>query len=119
MIAQLTHLRPRPGCCEKLIDLLRDIARQTGNGEDQPSYAMMTRLGDHLFVVARYPSQEVYDRAIAANTALYNSMADLLVDNHGPTYTTDVIEEFGTISAADRVGDNLVPNGIFMPGASS
>lgn len=115
-VVELTHLRPRPGCCDRLVERLAEISAATAGSADQPQHAMLIRDGDHLFVVARYVSAAACERARAANRTHFAGLAELLVENHGPTYSGQLIDEAGVFAGAGRVGPGRVPTGIFMPG---
>ena len=112
MIAQLTHLRPKPDCFEAVIKLLDAWARETATDPDGPRSSFLSQASDHLFVVSIYESEETYKRAIARHDHRRAALMALLVENHGPTYFGPVLNEFGRGGAAVTSGG---VSGLYIP----
>ncbi len=96
MIAQLTHLRPKPGSMDDVIALLKEWGLATRNDPDRPSYSFLCRDEDHLFVVSLHADQARYETGASANRAWLARLMSLLVDDHGPTYYGPVLAQEGT-----------------------
>jgi quinol monooxygenase YgiN len=102
MIAQLTHLRPRPGHTDAVLALLREWGEATRDAPARPSYSFLCQDDDHLFVVSLHADQASYEAGARANAAWLARLMPLLVDGHGPTYYGPVLGQEGQ-AAGDGV----------------
>jgi quinol monooxygenase YgiN len=96
MIAQLTHLRPKPGRLDAVLALLREWGEATRSAPHQPSYSLLCQDEDHLFVVSLHADRASYEAAARASAAWLARLMPLLVDNHGPTYYGPVLAQAGS-----------------------
>ena len=103
MIAQLTHLRPRPGNMERVIELLKEWGIATRNDACRPAYSFLCQDDDHLFVVSLHADQQSYEKTAAVNAAWLSRLGPLLVEDHGPTYYGPVLAQQGRVLADDMV----------------
>ena len=95
MIAQLTHLRPKPGNVEKVLSLLKDWGLATRDAGHRPSYAFLCQDRDHLFVVSLHADQASYEAEAKRSAGWLARLMPLLADHHGPTYAGPVLAEEG------------------------
>jgi hypothetical protein len=100
MIAQLTHLRPRPGHLEAVLALLREWGEATRDAPGRPTYSFLCRDDDHLFLVSLHADQEGYEAGARANASWLARLMPLLVDGHGPTYYGPVLADEGRAQGA-------------------
>lgn len=101
MIAQLTHLRPKPGNVEKVLGLLREWGLATRDASNRPSYAFLCQDRDHLFVVSLHADRASYEADASANAGWLARLMPLLVDNHGPTYAGPILAQEGRAGGDD------------------
>ena len=101
MIAQLTHLRPRPGCMTTVIELIKEWGVATRDDSERPAYSFLSQADEHLFVVSLHADQGRYEAAAAASAAWLDRLMPLLVDNHGPTYHGPVLAQNGRAQGED------------------
>jgi hypothetical protein len=101
MIAQLTHLRPRPGRLDRVLALLREWGEATRGGSARPRYAFLCRDDDHLFVVSLHDDDAGYRAAARADAAWHARLLPLLVEGHGPTYCGPVLAQEGRAEGSD------------------
>ena len=101
MIAQLTHLRPRPGNVEKVVALLKEWGVATREDGHRPSYAFLCQDRDHLFVVSLHQDAASYEAGARASAAWVARLMPLLVDPHGPTYHGPVLSQEGRAGGDD------------------
>jgi hypothetical protein len=101
MIAQLTHLRPRPGHLDQVLVLLREWGEATRDRADRPRYGFLCRDGDHLFAVSLHDDDAGYRAAAAADAPWLARLMPLLADDHGPTYHGPVLAQDGTARGSD------------------
>src|SRR5262245_11269538 len=102
MIAQLTHLRPKPGNLERVIALLEEWGAATRHDRSRPIYSFLCRDDDHLFLVSLHADQQGYEAAARTGADWHRRLMPLLVDDHGPTYHGPVLAQEGTV-----VGDDI------------
>ncbi len=95
MIAQLTHLRPKPGNVEHVIALLAEWGLATADDPSRPAYSFLCRDEDHLFVVSLHADQPSYEATANANRAWLERLMPLLVQDHGPTFYGPVLAQAG------------------------
>jgi hypothetical protein len=103
MIAQLTHLRPKPGNADNVIALLREWGSATRNDLSRPTYSFLCQDEDHLFLVSLHADQASYEAAADANRAWLTGLMQLLADDHGPTYYGPVLAQEGAASGDGSV----------------
>lgn len=103
MIAQLTHLRPKPGNMDNVIALIREWGLATKNDPARPLYSFLCRDEDHLFVISFHTDQASYEAVAAANGAWLARLMALLVDDHGPTFCGPVLAQEGAASGDGSV----------------
>lgn len=103
MIAQLTHLRPKPGCFDRVMAYLDQWGKESESAPDGPSSSFISVAEDHIFVVSHYADETAYRNAIAQHQQRLQLLMDLLVENHGPTYYGEVIRR----SDADAIASGL------------
>jgi hypothetical protein len=103
MIAQLTHLRPRPGNLERVIALIEEWGRATRADGSRPAYSFLCQDEDHLFVVSLHADRQNYEATARGNAAWLERLMPLLVENHGPTYYGPVLAQEGR-----GVSDDLI-----------
>ena len=113
MIAQLTHLMPRPDCFDKVVELLEEwgLVSFSDRSSDVIPLSFVSRDGEHLFVVSMYNSEEEYKNAVADNRQWTEKLMPLLVEHHGPTYYGEVLGMGG--GELENCGIPL-PSGIFI-----
>ncbi len=111
MIAQLTHLRPKPGNMDRVIALIKEWGTATRNDRSRPAYSFLCRDDDHLFVVSLHGDQPSYEATAAANAAWLRRLLLLLVDDHGPTYYGPVVAQEGAVRADDMAFPSAVKIG--------
>jgi quinol monooxygenase YgiN len=107
MIAQLTHLRPRPGQLEAVLALLREWGEATRDDPRRPSYAFLCQDDDHLFLVSLHADQAAYEAGARASQAWLARLMPLLIDHHGPTYYGPVLAQAGSAT-----GTGVLPSAI-------
>jgi len=112
MIAQLSHLRPKEGRLDAVIQFIKDWGVEARNDGEKPFFSFVSVSGDHLFAVAFYEDEEDYKKAIGANEARQKGLMDLLDDNHGPTYYGPVLMATGEIMGVDL---DHAASGIYIP----
>ena len=95
MIAQLTHLRPRPGQLDQVLALLREWGEATRDQPERPRYSFLCQDADHLFVVSLHDDASVYRAAAEADAPWLARLMPLLVDGHGPTYYGPILAQEG------------------------
>ena len=101
MIAQLTHLRPKPGNVDRVIALLEEWGQATRDEASRPLYSFLCRDEDHLFLVSLHTDRESYATAASAGATWLERLMPLLVDGHGPTYHGPVLAQEGSVVAND------------------
>lgn len=101
MIAQLTHLRPKPGNAEKVLGLLKEWGLTTRDDPHRPSYSFLCQDRDHLFVVSLHTDRASYEAGARANAAWLARLMPLLVENHGPTYYGPILAQDGAARGDD------------------
>lgn len=101
MIAQLTHLRPKPGNVERVIALLEEWGAATRHDRPQPIYSFLCRDDDHLFLVSLHADQHSYETTARASASWLERLTPLLVDDHGPTYHGPVLAQQGRAEGND------------------
>ena len=101
MIAQLTHLRPKPGNVEQVLGLLREWGLATRDASNRPSYSFLCPDRDHLFVVSLHADRASYEAGASANAGWLARLMPLLVDNHGPTYAGPILAQEGRANGDD------------------
>ena len=101
MIAQLTHLRPKPGNVEKVLALLTEWGLATRDASHRPSYSFLCQDRDHLFVVSLHADQASYEAEANANADWLARLMPLLVTNHGPTYSGPILAQDGRAGGGD------------------
>ena len=97
MIAQLSHLRPKPGNVDKVIALIKEWGAQTRADSNRAAYSFLCQDEDHLFVVALHADQASYEATARGNAAWLAKLMPLLVDNQGPTFYGTVIAHEGSV----------------------
>ena len=111
MIAQLTHLRPKPGNMDRVIALIKEWGIATSSDRARPAYSFLCQDDDHLFVVSLHVDQPSYEATATANVAWLSRLGPLLVDNHGPTYYGPVLAQEGRVFADDMAFPSAVKIG--------
>lgn len=101
MIAQLTHLRPRPGNVEQVLALLREWGVATRDEAHRPSYSFLCQDRDHLFVVSLHADRASYEAGAQACTEWLARLMPLLTEKHGPTYYGPVLAQDGRAGGSD------------------
>jgi hypothetical protein len=100
VIAQLTHLRPRPGELDRVLALLEEWGRATRDDAHRPGFTFLSRDEDHLFLVALYPDAAGYEAGARAAASWLARLMPLLADGHGPTYCGPVLAHEGGAGAS-------------------
>jgi hypothetical protein len=103
MMAQLTHLRPRPGNLQRVITLIEEWGRATRDDASRPAYSFLCRDEDHLFVISLHADPERYEATARANADWVDRLMPLLVENHGPTYYGPVLAQEGRGLSDDMI----------------
>lgn len=113
MIAQLTHLRPRSDCFERVVALLKQwgLSSSSKENDEQTPLSFVSRDGDHLFVVSLHRSEEEYRKLVANNRSWTEQLMPFLIEQHGPTFYGEVLGL--EVSGLEQRGEAL-PAGIYI-----
>jgi hypothetical protein len=102
MIAQLTHLRPRPGQVEAVLALLREWGDATREAPGRPCFSFLCQDDDHLFVVSLHADRAAYEAGARAGAPWLVRLMPLLAEQHGPTYYGPVLALQGQAGGSDE-----------------